>query len=168
VSALVLDAGALIAVDGDDRAMVARLRVARASGIELRTTGVVVAQVWRDPTGRQANLGRLLRSVDIRAVDAQLGREAGVLLGKAGTGDPVEGTVVAIAASGDRILTSDPHDIRRLVSVAGRPVFVVPLLRLSLGQEAERPVDVVRHDPHHELAVGVVSVQELQGPRDQG
>jgi PIN domain nuclease of toxin-antitoxin system len=55
VSALVLDASALIAVDRDDRAMLARLRVVRSSP------------------------GRLLRSVEIRAVDAQLGREAPVL-----------------------------------------------------------------------------------------
>jgi hypothetical protein len=126
VSALVLDAGALIAVDRGDRATVARLRVAHSNGIELRTTGVVIAQVWRDPTGRQANLGRLLRSVDVRAVDVQLGRDAGVLLGKAGTGDPIDATVVAVAATGDRILTSDPHDIGQLVSASGRAVLVVP------------------------------------------
>jgi hypothetical protein len=126
VSALVLDAGALIAADRDDRATMARLRVAQASGIELRTNGVVVAQVWRDPTGRQANLGRLLRSVDVRAVDIELGRQAGVLLGRAGTGDPVDATVVAVASVGDRIVTSDPHDIGRLVSASGRAVLVIP------------------------------------------
>jgi hypothetical protein len=126
VSALVLDAGALIAADRDDRATMARLRVAQTSGIELRTIGVVIAQVWRDPTGRQANLGRLLRSVDVRAVDLQLGREAGVLLGRAGTGDPVDATVVAVATVGDRIVTSDPHDIGRLVSASGRAVLVIP------------------------------------------
>jgi hypothetical protein len=66
VSALILDAGALIAVDRDDRAMIARLRVAHSLGLELRTTGIVVAEVWRDGSGRQSNLARLLKSVDVR------------------------------------------------------------------------------------------------------
>lgn len=125
MSALVLDAGALVAVDRDDRAMVARLKVAQGSGVELRTTGVVIAQVWRDPAGRQANLARLLRAVDVRAVDPQLGREAGILLGAAGADDAVDATIVVIAATGDRILTSDPKDIGQLVTATGRAVIVV-------------------------------------------
>ncbi len=34
----------------------------------------------------------------------------------------VDATVVAVAAIGDRILTSDPVDIRELVAAARRPV----------------------------------------------
>jgi hypothetical protein len=37
-----------VAIDRDDRAMIARLRVAQERGIELRTHPMVVAQVWRD------------------------------------------------------------------------------------------------------------------------
>jgi hypothetical protein len=37
VSALILDAGALVAVDNDDRAMIARLRASQQQGLELRT-----------------------------------------------------------------------------------------------------------------------------------
>ena len=125
MSALVLDAGAFVAVDRGDRAMVARLRVAERRGIELRSNGVVVAQVWRDPTGRQAELARLLRSVDVKTVDQHLGREAGVLLGRADASDAVDATVVAVASPGDRIVTSDPADIRALVDASGRPVLVV-------------------------------------------
>jgi hypothetical protein len=55
MSALVLDAGAFAAVDRGDRAMVARLRAAERSGIELRSNGVVVAQVWRDPPAVRRN-----------------------------------------------------------------------------------------------------------------
>lgn len=126
MSALVLDAGALIAVDRGDRAMVARLRVALQAGMELRSTGVVITQVWRDPGGRQANLARLLTSVDVRAVDDRLGREAGVLLGRAGTTDAVDASVVAASAIGDRILTGDAGDISPLVEASGRSIFVVP------------------------------------------
>jgi hypothetical protein len=125
VSALILDAGALIAVDRDDPSMIARLRVAHSAGFELRTTGIVVAEVWRDPGGRQSNLARLLKSVDVRAVDDRLGRTAGVLLGRARRGQAADATIVAIAAVGDRIITSDPGDIDGLVAASRRQIAVV-------------------------------------------
>ena len=125
MTALVLDAGAFVAVDRGARAIMAHLRVAHQAGLELRSTGVVIAQVWRDPAGRQANLARLLRSVDVKPVDERLGREAGVLLGGAGTTDAVDASVVAVSASGDRILTSDAGDIGALVSASGRSIVVV-------------------------------------------
>ena len=77
MSALVLDAGALVAVDRGDRAMLARLRMAERGGLALRSTGVVISQVWRDPAGRQANLARLLASVDVIAVDERLRQRHG-------------------------------------------------------------------------------------------
>lgn len=126
MSALVLDAGAFVAVDRGNRSMAARLRVAARSGLELRSNGAVVAQVWRDPAGRQAELARLLRSVDVKPVDQRLGRNAGVLSGRAGHHDAIDATVVAIASAGDRIVTSDPDDIRTLVAASGRPILVVP------------------------------------------
>jgi hypothetical protein len=126
LSALILDAGAFVAVDRGDRAMLARLRVAERSGIELRSNGVVVAQVWRDPTGRQVELARLLRSVDVESVDEDMGRRAGTLLGGTRTNDAVDATVVATAATGDRILTSDPGDIRAMVAASGLAILVVP------------------------------------------
>lgn len=124
MSALVLDAGAFVAVDRGDRAMLARLRVAQQAGLELRSTGAVISQVWRDPTGRQANLARLLRSVDVKAVDQQLGREAGVLLGRAGAQDAVDASVVTVSRTGDRILTSDARDIAPLVAASQRSIII--------------------------------------------
>ena len=125
MSALVLDAGAFIAVDRNDRAMIARLRVAQAAEIELRTTGVIVAEVWRAPGPRQANIARLLKMVDVRPVDERLGRDAGVLLSRSGTSQAPDATIVAVAAVGDRIITSDTQDIERLVMAAGRPIMVI-------------------------------------------
>ena len=125
MSALVLDAGALVAVDRGDRAMVARLRVAQQHGVELRSNAMVVAQVWRDRHGRQADLARLLRAVDVRAVSPQDGRQAGVLLGATGTSDPVDATVVLLASPGDRILTSDPRDLTSLAEAAANHAVIV-------------------------------------------
>jgi predicted nucleic acid-binding protein len=125
LSAVVLDAGALVAVDRGDRAVVLLLRRAASRGDTLRTTGVVVAQAWRDPRGRQAELARLLRAVDVRPVDEQMGRAAGALLGRSGTSDAVDATVALVAEDGDRILTSDPRDIERLVRAAGTHALIV-------------------------------------------
>jgi hypothetical protein len=125
LTALLLDAGALIAVDRDDRSMMARLRVAHTTGTELRSTGIVIAEVWRDPSGRQTRLARLLKAVDVRAVDEELGREAGVLLGRAGRGEPADATIVAVAKTGDAVVTSDPADIDALAEAAHVRVNVV-------------------------------------------
>jgi hypothetical protein len=54
-----------------------------------------------------------------------MGREAGALLAKARTDDPIDATVVLVARSGDRIVTSDPDDIGRLVSSSGKRVSIV-------------------------------------------
>lgn len=125
MSALILDAGALVAVDRDDRVMMARLQAARQHGLELRSNAMVVAQVWRDPRGRQVSLARLLRAVDVRGVSQSDGRDAGALLSAAGTNDPIDATVVLLAQPGDRILTSDPDDLTRLAGAAGnRPLIV--------------------------------------------
>ncbi len=126
MTALVLDAGALVAADRADRAMAARLLVASEHGLELRSNAMVVAQVWRDRRGRQVRLAHLLRAVDVRAVDQDAGRAAGALLAAAGSADPIDATVVLLARAGDRILTSDPDDLTRLVEAAGSQAVVVP------------------------------------------
>lgn len=105
--------------------MIARLRIAQREGRDLRTTGIVIAEVWRDSGGRQANLARLLRSVEIRAVDDRLGREAGGLLGRTGAGSAADATVVAVATSGDVIVTGDVDHIGRLVDASRSGVLVV-------------------------------------------
>ncbi|MGF1664375.1 MAG: hypothetical protein ACFCVG_18250 [Kineosporiaceae bacterium] len=121
---LVLDAGALVAYERRDRTVAARLEVARRHGLRLRTTAVVLAQVWRDDP-RQALLAQLLKAVEVVAVDEELGRRTGGLLARSGTADPVAATVVLVAEPGDSILTSDPRDIRHLVDTTRTNVRVV-------------------------------------------
>ncbi len=123
MSAVVLDAGAFIAVEGNDRSMMALLRETHRQGRPLRTSAIVVAQVWRGP--RQANVARLLRSVDVLPVDERIAREAGALLAKTHTADPVDAVLVLTAQNADHILTSDPIDIAVLVSAHGRRAVVV-------------------------------------------
>jgi hypothetical protein len=125
VSALILDAGALVGVDRNDPDVAHLLRRAQQEGLELRTNPMVVAQVWRDRRGRQANLARLLQAVQVRPVQDPDGRQAGALLGRAGTSDPIDATVVLLADAGDRILTSDPGDLTALAEAARSRAVVV-------------------------------------------
>lgn len=125
MTALVLDAGAFIAVDRGNRQVVALLAAARHAGLPLRTNANVVAQVWRDDRGRQVNLGRFLRSVDVRAVDETMGRAAGVLLSATGGRDAVDATVVLLAEAGDQIMTGDRSDLAPLVQSLGRRVEII-------------------------------------------
>lgn len=125
MSALILDAGALIAIDRDDRSVAAQLRVASRNGLELRTNAMVVAQVWRGTRGRQAKLAQLLHAVDVRSIDQGAGSDAGELVGKAGTSDTIDATVLLLATHGDRILTSDPKDLQHLAATAGTKAIII-------------------------------------------
>jgi len=58
VSALVLDAGALVAIDRDDRDVHKMVRDAHRMGVQVLTNSMAVAQVWRDSKGRLAALCR--------------------------------------------------------------------------------------------------------------
>jgi predicted nucleic acid-binding protein len=122
---MMLDTGALIAVDRNDRAVFARLLAAEHDGDELRTHPMVVAQVWRDPRGRQSVLARLLRAVEVVPIDDALGRRSGELLGATGTSDPIDAAVVLIARDGEAVMTGDPADLRRLAQAAGRSAIIV-------------------------------------------
>ncbi|MGI9001565.1 MAG: hypothetical protein ACR2GH_07840 [Pseudonocardia sp.] len=116
---LVLDAGAFVAVERADRAVVALIKAERRAGRVPVTHGGVVGQVWRGGAGRQANLARLLAGVRVVPLDDRLARQVGVLLGRAGGSDVVDAAVVLLADDGDTILTSDTGDLIVLASATG-------------------------------------------------
>jgi hypothetical protein len=113
---ITLDAGALIALDRGDKRMIALLRQALKQGCAFRVPAGVLGQAWRD--GRvQVTLARFLRSeeVEIVPLDEQLARSCGELCGAANTSDVIDASVVILARERrDPIITSDPHDLRRL------------------------------------------------------
>lgn len=113
LGASVLDAGALIAAERLDR---------RARSLFRERTGPliipapVLAQVWRDGT-RQARLARLVRArgTIVEPFDGVRAKAAGVLLGRSGTSDIVDASVVLSARAHKAVvLTSDPDDLRRI------------------------------------------------------
>jgi hypothetical protein len=110
--ALVLDAGALIAVD---RKVGAILRVAQQGNMPVRTSATVVAQVWRSGS-RQANLARVLTGIDVASLNTQTGRSVGEVLALSRTADVVDGHLGFIVRSGDTVLTSDTNDIKKILN----------------------------------------------------
>jgi PIN domain len=110
-----LDAGALIAVERNHRALSTRLaRASDSAGIAIPAGAL--AQVWRDGR-RQARLARLLarNDVEIVALDERTARRAGELCGARGTSDIVDASVVLCAMErGHAIITSDAEDLSRL------------------------------------------------------
>jgi hypothetical protein len=122
---LVLDAGALVAVERANRDVVALIKRERLAGRAPVTHGGVIGQVWRGGFGRQALLARLLPALEVTPLDDNLGRRAGVLLGRAKTSDVIDGAIVLLASDDDEILTSDPDDIRKLARAAGIAATVV-------------------------------------------
>jgi hypothetical protein len=122
---LVLDAGALIAIERADRDTIALLKRELLSGRAPLTHGGVIGQVWRGGAGKQAALARLLPGVTIVPLDDALGRRAGVLLGRAHRADVVDAAVVLLATDGDTILTSDPDDLLPLALAAETHVEII-------------------------------------------
>ena len=124
---LVLDAGALVAVERADRYTVSLIKQEFLAGRTPLTHGGIIGQVWRGGSGRQANLARLLPALDVVSLDDALGRRTGVLLGRAKMHDVLDAALVLLAMDGDSILTSDPDDLEPLAVSADRHVDIVPV-----------------------------------------
>ena len=122
--ALVLDSGALIALERNERRMWVRLKAARLSEELPVTHAGVVGQVWRGGP-RQARLSQALAAIDVRVLDEDLGRAAGQLLAAAGLSDVIDAAVVLLAHDGDEIATSDHDDLGQLASSSGRHIELI-------------------------------------------
>lgn len=117
---VVLDAGALIAFEKNDRKVRTLIEFALTHGAPLWTAGGVIAQVWRDGS-RQVRLARLLGSgaVQVQPLDRDEAQATGVLCGEAGTKDIADASVVLLARKHAAIIvTSDPEDLKKLDPVA--------------------------------------------------
>ena len=115
-AAIVLDTGALIALDRGDKRMIALLQRGLTQRRAFRVPAGVVGQAWRDGR-RQVTLARFLRSeeVEIVALDEHFARSCGELCAAAGLRDVIDASVVILARERRHpIVTSDPDDLRRL------------------------------------------------------
>lgn len=123
--AFVLDAGALLAVERAHRDTIALLKEELSAGRVPLTHAGVVGQVWRRGHGRHTTLARFLPGVRGAALDENLGRRAGLLLGRARRADVIDAALVLLASDGDTILTSDVDDVTLLVRHASLHVDIV-------------------------------------------
>ena len=111
-----LDAGGLIALDRDDRRVLALLSRAAERGARVTVPATALAQVMRTPA-RQARLSRLIRqpTTDLAPLDGPDATSVGILLAASRTADIADAHVVICARrTGQPVVTSDPGDLRRL------------------------------------------------------
>jgi hypothetical protein len=109
---VILDAGALIAIDLADRHMLRLLELAQ----DIHVPAGALAQAWRNPA-RQVRLVRVVSSdsVVIHPLDAAGARAAGQLCAATATSDVIDASVVLVARLVNGVtVTSDLDDLRRL------------------------------------------------------
>ena len=128
MTALVLDAGALIALDRDDRTAWSRLRATKEAGGLVAVPAGVIAQTWRGGR-RQALLSRALNHSHEVVLDGAMARACGRLCARAGTSDVIDASVAVTAAelaSNEHtvIATSDPEDMAALTSALNVQVSI--------------------------------------------
>ena len=122
---LVLDAGALIALERNDRAMWRQLKAAQLHRQIPVCHGGVVGQAWRGYGPRQTLLVKALDAIDVRPLDEMLGRAAGELLAVARRRDVIDAALVLLAHDNDHIVTTDPDDLEPLARASGRHVEII-------------------------------------------
>ena len=113
---IVFDAGGLIGLDRDDRRVIVLLARAAEAGARVTVPATALAQAIRRPE-RQVRLARLIRqaTTDVVALDRVDATHVGRLLAASGTADITDAHVVVCARRvGQRVVTSDPDDLRRL------------------------------------------------------
>lgn len=111
-----MDAGGLIALDRDDRRVVALLARARETAARITVPAGALVQAVRDPS-RQARLSWLVRqpTTDVVPLDRVDATSVGRLLAASGTSDVVDGHVVICGRrAGSAVVTTDPGDLHRL------------------------------------------------------
>ena len=113
MAGLVLDAGALIGLDRNDRRVIAMLARVSERGEEVTIPASALAQAIRQPE-RQVRLARLVRQpsatvVPLNRADAT---SIGRILAASGTSDIVDAHVVVCARrTGQPVVTADADDL---------------------------------------------------------
>lgn len=119
MSGIVVDAGALLALERRDRAMWTAAKATIDQGCEVIIPSTVMAQVWRGLRS-QALVARIF-DISVIAPFDPLARQVGELCGKAKRSDICDAHVALVASlqDADAVYTSDPDDIRHMLAAAG-------------------------------------------------
>jgi hypothetical protein len=116
VSGIAFDAGGLIALDRNDRRVIALIARATERGMRITIPATALVQAIRNPA-RQARLSRLIRQAgtDLIPLDRPDATAVGLLLARTATADIVDAHVVVCARrAGQSVVTSDAGDLRKI------------------------------------------------------
>lgn len=116
MSGVTFDAGGLIALDRNDRRVLALVARAAERGMRITIPATALAQAIRNPA-RQTRLSRLIRQAgtDLIALNGLDATAVGLLLARTATADVVDAHVVVCARrAGQGVVTSDAVDLRRI------------------------------------------------------
>lgn len=116
MTGITFDAGGLIALEGNDRRVLAIIRMALDDDDRIVVPATALAQVIRNPA-KQVLLWRMVQldKTEVVPLDAFHAQAVGLLLAKSGTSDIADAHVVICAQrAGHSVITSDSFDLRRL------------------------------------------------------
>jgi hypothetical protein len=116
MSGVTFDAGGLIALDRNDRRVIALIARAAEIGARITVPATALAQTIRRPA-RQARLSRLVRqpTTTIAPLDGPDATQVGLLLAASRTTDISDAHVVICARRNrEAVVTSDPEDLEQL------------------------------------------------------
>ena len=116
VSGVTFDAGGLMALDRNDRRVLALVARAAERGMRITVPATALAQAMRNPA-RQARLSRIVRQAgtDLVALNGPDATAVGLLLARTATADVVDAHVVVCARRAEQVVvTSDAADLRRI------------------------------------------------------
>lgn len=116
MSGITFDAGGLIALDRNDRRVLALVARAGERGLRITIPATALAQAIRNPS-RQVRLSRLIRQpgTDLVPLDGPDATAVGLLLARTGTADIVDAHVAVCARRAlQAVVTSDTEDLRRI------------------------------------------------------
>jgi predicted nucleic acid-binding protein len=121
---LVLDAGALIALERGSEAVAALAEQVAEIGATAVVPASALAQVWRGGP-RSAPLARLIDGCEGDSLDEDRAKEVGERLGARGASDIADAHVVCCALQHRAaVVTSDPADMEALVEAGERLTLV--------------------------------------------
>lgn len=112
MAGLALDTGALVALERRDRHMQAIIKTAVETQVIPTVPAQVIAQYWRDGSGRQAVVAKFLHGCNVEPLNIIRAKQAGMLLRDSCTDDETDAVVALIAHECGAVVTSDPGDIR--------------------------------------------------------
>ena len=116
MNGITFDAAGLIAVDRNDRRVIALIARITERGFRITIPATALAQAIRNPA-KQVRLSRLIRQAgtDLVSLDGPNATAVGMLLARTGTTDSVDAHVAVCAQkTGQAVITSDAGDLKRI------------------------------------------------------